>query len=1054
MGVRDADECETFEISSTRYELEASPTLDFISAIDATTNRQQSRERTSPPTTPTSLEKTSLLSNNININHSLPPSKRKSYQNQKSPSHNSLIRNASASLSCSISIYIIFIITVILLGATLNSFLNYQKDSKGCLVSYMRPSFIKQNGFDSEQTRFAGKYSLYLYRESGLDLSEEPTGIPTLFIPGNAGSYKQVRSIAAETAVLYHESMSKEPKHWEQGVRGMDFFSVDFNEEFSAFHGHSLLEQAEYLNDAIRYILSLYPVVRKHQYSHPSQPHPDPASVIIIGHSMGGVVARTLFTMPNYQPGSINTILTMATPHLLPPAPFDWQISKIYTDINEFWRNGYSSNAPPSNSLLEVTLISIAGGTLDTIVCSDSANINSLVPASHGFTVFTTSIPTVWTSMDHQCILWCNQFVKVVARTLLNIVDIRRASQTKAVSERMSVFRKLLLTGFEVEFPEIEASKKKREPFGIISLAKDSNTFLDMGQRLVLKKLGSTPKVHLMPIPPAAPHSTLNTFSLLTDQSLGKDSLVDVLLCDIMPTEVPESIKNNSSANNIALPTDPRLSCHIASGDSIVVPASGKDDREPFSGRTFSFLKLRVKDLGDYQYIAIIDQDGKGIDGFLLAEFYDEHSTITSLDTSIKELFMEGIHVDAISENHSLVSALRIPIIDSSLLTYKMSINRHGCSDGLFAQFVRQSISSMYESKFLVNVKHADVNIHGQAPFVTPVSAPHLRRGLELQFWMDPTCHSALSLDIEFDLYGSLGKIVMRFQTVLVAFPFMVVILTLRAQLREYNRGEPFFSFGHALSLFISQTMPVFLLMISCLSIYQSVTRASKTYSLADLFPVDTTPGDMHKVIKAKASFNVNDTLLGNHDPFFWFLPPLFFLMSVGITAFCYALLSIIVRLLARIALFISQRRPSVARFVGRSQESKTSRTRRRIITTIILFILVASFVPYQFAFVVAFLVHIVSCVRSLVEVRLMSKQSKSAGIQKRWDHYHYRQSILMLLFMLLPFNFPVLMVWIRNLSVHWFVPFSSDHNLFAIAPIIFYVEIITSGKMLPRTTR
>lgn len=40
---------------------------------------------------------------------------------------------------------------------------------------------------------------------------------------------------------------------------------------------------------------------------------------------------------------------------------------------------------------------------------------------------------------------------------------------------------------------------------------------------------------------------------------------------------------------------------------------------------------------------------------------------------------------------------------------------------------------------------------------------------------------------------------------------------------------------------------------------------------------------------------------------------------------------------------------------------------RRRVITTIVLFIMVATFVPYQFAFVVAVLVHIVSCVRSLL---------------------------------------------------------------------------------------
>ncbi|KAG9307753.1 hypothetical protein G9A89_023318 [Geosiphon pyriformis] len=1054
MGAEEADGCEKLEIS-TRYEPDSSQTFNFPS-VDGM-SRQEPRERDPSLITSPSLEKDQIRNPHYS-SLSWTSSKRKPQSKTKplkSPSLSSLSQSSS-SIPFSLALFTIFMITAVFFVAILDSFFYYQKDAKGCLVSYMRPSFIKQDGFDSEQTRFAGKYGLYLYREGGYDHSEEPTGIPALFIPGNAGSYKQVRSIAAEASVLYYESISKEPKLWEQGVRAIDFFTVDFNEEFSAFHGHSLLEQAEYLNDAIRYILSLYPALRKNQYSHPSQTHPDPASIIIIGHSMGGIVARTLFTMTNYQPGSINTILTLATPHLLPPAPFDWQISKIYTDINVFWRDGYSTDVVSPNSLSDVTLISIAGGTLDTIVCSDSANINSLVPASHGFTVFTTSIPHVWTSMDHQCILWCNQLVKVIARTLLDIVDIRRASQTKPTSERMVVFRKSLLTGLEETIPDLNPQKAKKETFGIINLENKLHTFLSMGQRLVLKRLGSSAKLHLMPIPPTAPHSTLNTFSLLTDQNLGKFSHVDVLLCDIMHTEVLVlNNPDNLTATELALPTAPRLTCHIASGDAVVLPASRNDDRDAFSRRTFNFLKLKVKDLGNYQYISIMDENRSQVDGFLLAEFYDEQSTILSLETSMKELIMEGIHLEAISENHSLVSVLRIPIIDSSLLTYKMSVSHHECSapneKPLFAPFVRQSISSMYESKFIVNVKEADVNIHGQAPFVTPFSGPHLRRGLELQFWVDPTCQSSLSLDIELDTYGSLGKIVMRFQTVLIAFPFMIVLMTLRVQLRKYNCGASFLGFGNALNLFINQTLPVLLLIVSGLSIYQSVTRASKTYSLADLFPVASTSADMQKVMKA--SFNVNDTLLGNQDPFFWFLPPLFLLMSVGVIAFCWVLLSVVLRILAGLAYFVSRRGPSLAKFISRPQESKISRTWRRLITTMILIILVVSFVPYQFAFVVAFLVHIVSCVRSLMDAQTMSKQGKLPKIQKRWDHYHYLESILMLLFMLLPFNLPVLMVWIRNLSVHWFAPFSSDHNIFAISPIIIYVEIITTGKMLPRTT-
>ena len=83
---------------------------------------------------------------------------------------------------------------------------------------------------------------------------------------------------------------------------------------------------------------------------------------------------------------------------------------------------------------------------------------------------------------------------------------------------------------------------------------------------------------------------------------------------------------------------------------------------------------------------------------------------------------------------------------------------------------------------------------------------------------------------------------------------------------------------------------------------------------------MDYAPGDMQRAIKAKSSFNVNDTLLGNQDPFFWFLPPLFFIISVGITTFCWVLLASIVRFLAGavIAVFMSRRDLFVKHVVNR----------------------------------------------------------------------------------------------------------------------------------------
>jgi GPI inositol-deacylase len=50
-----------------------------------------------------------------------------------------------------------------------------------------------------------------------------------------------------------------------------------------------------------------------------------------------------------------------------------------------------------------------------------------------------------------------------------------------------------------------------------------------------------------------------------------------------------------------------------------------------------------------------------------------------------------------------------------------------------------------------------------------------------------------------------------------------------------------------------------------------------------------------------------------------------------------------------------------------------------------------------------------------------------------------------------LPINLPVLVVWVRNLAVHWLTPFSSHHNILSIMPFILLVETLSTGRMVPR---
>lgn len=74
---------------------------------------------------------------------------------------------------CSLVSFILACLSVAFLGLVAHSFLNLQRDPKGCKMSFMYPSYAKLTDFDTEHTRFATKYSLYLYREQNMDVSME-----------------------------------------------------------------------------------------------------------------------------------------------------------------------------------------------------------------------------------------------------------------------------------------------------------------------------------------------------------------------------------------------------------------------------------------------------------------------------------------------------------------------------------------------------------------------------------------------------------------------------------------------------------------------------------------------------------------------------------------------------------------------------------------------------------------------------------------------------------------------------------------------------------------
>ncbi|KAL8969258.1 MAG: hypothetical protein Q9183_002083 [Haloplaca sp. 2 TL-2023] len=925
--------------------------------------------------------------------------------------------------SCSLLTLTASLSSLLLMLFILHSFMTRQLDSKGCDMYYTRSLFFNFADFDTEHTRFAAKYSLHLYREVGFDEDPKVKGVPVLFIPGNAGSYRQARSLASETVQYYYNTVQQNKEVLNTGATSIDFFSVDFNEDFTAFHGQTLLDQAEYLNDAVAYILSLYHDPRRSQRD-PSLP--DPSSVILVGHSMGGVAARTMLTMPNYQSNSVNTIITMSAPHARSPVSVDADLVRTYQRINDHWREAYSQEWASDNPLWHVTLISIAGGTLDTTVPSDYASLTSLVPNTHGFTVFTSSIPGMWTGADHNQATWCAQLVRPVARSIFEALDVHRPSQTKPRAERMRVFKKWYLTGIE---DTAEKNLPQIEPSTLLTLEDQSNSINPVGKRLVLRNLGQSgqPSVHVLPIPP---HAGLGQkkFTFLSDLPLkdtSESGYLDVLFCSVLPLQPGHSAQIFSL--NIDLSHGQtgatRLACKNAASDRIVLPASYRTSTQPFDKKPpFSYLQYDVEDLAEHQFVAVVDRAAESRHAWAVAEFSDKVDSNMLVEIGLRSLLMFGAHFK-MPATRPLVTTYKIPALHSSLLAFKLHLGNQACGEEaeLFTPLLRQYLSDPHESRYFVNVKEANVSLHGIAPFMPPpLRSQAVSDGVSLQFWTDPTCGSSIDVSLEVDIGGSLGKLVMRYRTVFAAFPLLIVALVLRKQFKVYD--------DNALT---------FLAM--------SLTMASAASMKP---PPAGRSGWGTNATESAIDYTVNDLLLGSQDPIFWVLVPTFGLISAGIIVVMnYIALATISVLQAPLTLLASWSAGTKRDLAKNSLPAFSSTSpRRRIITASVLLLLVSTVIPYQFAYLVACIVQLATCIQASHHVRENRTEANH-------NFYNYAHSILILMLCVLPINIPVLVVWIHNLAVHWLTPFSSHHNVLSIMPFILLVETLTGGHIVPRVT-
>uniref|UniRef100_A0A1A8PCW7 GPI inositol-deacylase n=1 Tax=Nothobranchius rachovii TaxID=451742 RepID=A0A1A8PCW7_9TELE len=285
-----------------------------------------------------------------------------------------------------------------------------------CSMTYMfeYPEY-RRVALPRRMARSYPAYGLYLYGE-GLYAQEtrhlKLTGTPVLFLPGNAGSYKQARSLGS-VALRKAENM-------EGGIH-LNVFTVDFNEELVALYGGSLLRQTHFLHESIKAILRLY--------KHLKNP---PQSVAIVGHSMGGVVARALFTLPRFNPHLVSLIITQASPHLAPVLGLDPFLLEFYAAVRQKWVN-------QANKLRNVTVVSIGGGYRDYQVRSGLTSLPCPPGDPNKLSLVVTAVPRTWVSTDHLSIVWCKELVLATVRAFFDLINTEIRQFTEHSDRKLSV---------------------------------------------------------------------------------------------------------------------------------------------------------------------------------------------------------------------------------------------------------------------------------------------------------------------------------------------------------------------------------------------------------------------------------------------------------------------------------------------------------------------------------------------------------------------------------------------------------------------------------------
>lgn len=955
-----------------------------------------------------------------------------------------------------------------------------------CLMSHMYPTYIVHDeqlrAFSRSTSPVMHKYSLREYREQNRNPSLKMADrvmhpAPVLFIPGNAGSYAQVRSMASSAALQF----------WAEGFEIPDFeflqapgptvwFTIDFNEDFSAFHGRTLEDQAEYVNEAIAYLRAMYPLMD-------TSDNEVNGTVGIVGHSMGGIVARLATILPNHPPSSVDTIVTLSSPHSFPPVPFDRSMERVYQRL---------AHTPPAH---EPLVISVAGGLLDTQLSSDASSLSlgRIQSPETRLSSFTSAVGSLWSSTDHLAIVWCDQMRYRVARGFLRDYfhygrDFNLRAPREALLQRRELWRRLL--GFPIDAnPEDATLAVEAAPMGptrsLVVIPQLLDTDLTRQRSQVLRQLGVTnvrAKVFKALSPPG-PRQTYTgnvsdsdealAFDLVTNLALGPNadtghyldqvSEIFVTVCTRRP-KFDSDVKNREPAWCYPVVShayerlpwspppqeSPRRSLQFPEAKWHYDHPSVSLQRLHLSSefmRTHHVESVRVEytlnppKFASHEHVAGV---------FEMGWTEDKPFQLDGAPTwwHSKAWDLPGVEVRSLLssfEEHAPLWEWDLPDMDSALLAYTFTLEPAACTRRSHSQppstapMARVISASTNDARtfpsldvFASNVM--PVALHGAAPFMPPPA----QAGLRLQLWILDTYRDTVfgntynagcplpfnKLRARVNWRASIALLVLRYRIALLAWPFGVLAL--------------------------ARTKP--------LGAWDALLQWTRGRHLGTLLAA---PMAAHLLLRMGAELGAPTYALGvgiTSLRFLWLGPSLALLALVMAISLCYltelgfrATYLAGKRLLPRLLPEPTPPEP-LTTLPGRAAWIGWAAQRRTWLSLLVLAALLV-FVPYQIVIVICAVVHLGHTFRSYAGWHEAKLRLNEPTAQSRWEaQYQEHLWLWQFLLWLLPLHVPVIVVWVRNIHARFLMGFTrTDHSVLATAPLLVLVWVYSSSWFVAR---